>query len=87
MALVWQRNTGARLRGTMSGFFLVGSVMSIGMLAATGAVHADTCRTFAVLHPRGRRRIRAVPVRQPAARPETAAVDGDRRVRRRAPSC
>ncbi len=33
MALVWQRNTGARLRGTMSGFFLVGSVMSIAALA------------------------------------------------------
>ena len=29
MALVWQRNSGARLRGTMSGFFLVGSAMSL----------------------------------------------------------
>ena len=34
MALVWQRNSGARLRGTMSGFFLIGSVMSI---VASGA--------------------------------------------------
>lgn len=51
MALVWQRNSGARLRGTMSGFFLVGSLMSIGVLAATGAVHADTFRMCALLLP------------------------------------
>lgn len=51
MALVWQRNSGARLRGTMSGFFLVGSVLSIAMLAATGAVHADTFRMCALLLP------------------------------------
>ena len=42
MALVWQRNSGARLRGTMSGFFLVGSMMSIAALAATGAVDGHT---------------------------------------------
>ena len=36
MALVWQRNSGARLRGTMSGFFLIGSVMSLVVLAFTG---------------------------------------------------
>ena len=42
MALVWQRKSGARLRGTMSGFFLVGSVMSIAALAATGAVDGHT---------------------------------------------
>jgi hypothetical protein len=35
----------------MSGFFLVGSTMSIGVLAATGAVHADTFLTFAALIP------------------------------------
>lgn len=51
MALVWQRSSGPRLRGTMSGFFLVGSMMSIGVLAATGAVHAETFRTFALLIP------------------------------------
>jgi uncharacterized membrane protein YfcA len=51
MALVWQRTTGARLRGTMSGFFLIGSVMSIAMLTLTGAVDARTCRTFALLVP------------------------------------
>ncbi|WP_101947889.1 sulfite exporter TauE/SafE family protein [Mycobacterium sp. 3519A] len=51
MALVWQRNEGARLRGTMSGFFLVGSLMSMAALAATGAVHAHTMRIFALLVP------------------------------------
>jgi len=51
MALVWQRSTGAELRGTMSGFFLIGSVMSIGVLALTGAVDANTVRAFAILIP------------------------------------
>jgi uncharacterized membrane protein YfcA len=51
MALVWQRNEGARLRGTMSGFFLVGSVMSIVALTATGAVDGHTMRAFALLIP------------------------------------
>lgn len=51
MALVWQRNEGARLRGTMSGFFLIGSIMSIAALAATGAVNGHTMWTFAILIP------------------------------------
>lgn len=51
MALVWQRNSGARLRGTMSGFFLVGSVMSIAALALTGAVDRQTVLAFAALVP------------------------------------
>jgi uncharacterized membrane protein YfcA len=51
MALVWQRNSGARLRGTMSGFFLVGSVMSIAALALTGAVTGQTVVAFAALVP------------------------------------
>jgi uncharacterized membrane protein YfcA len=51
MALVWQRNSGARLRGTMSGFFLVGSIMSIAALAATGAVNGRTVGGFAALIP------------------------------------
>lgn len=53
MALVWQRNTGAKLRGTMSGFFLVGSVMSICALAATGSINGRTMWGFAVLIPAG----------------------------------
>jgi uncharacterized membrane protein YfcA len=51
MALVWQRNSGARLRGTMSGFFLVGSMMSIAALAVTGAIDARTIWGFAVFIP------------------------------------
>jgi uncharacterized membrane protein YfcA len=51
MALVWQRNSGARLRGTMGSFFLVGSVMSLVVLTATGAVDQKTLRAFAVLIP------------------------------------
>ncbi|BBY19221.1 permease [Mycolicibacterium litorale] len=51
MALVWQKVTGARLRGTMNGFFLVGSVLSVAVLAATGAVGSHTFRAFALLMP------------------------------------
>lgn len=51
MALVWQRNSGARLRGTMSGFFLVGSMMSITALALTGAIDGRTVLAFAALVP------------------------------------
>jgi uncharacterized membrane protein YfcA len=51
MALVWQRSSGPRLRGTMSGFFLIGSVMSIGMLSLTGALDGHTFRAFGLLIP------------------------------------
>lgn len=51
MALVWQRSTGARLRGTMSGFFLIGSLMSLAALALTGAVDRHTLLVFATLVP------------------------------------
>ncbi|AWT56937.1 sulfite exporter TauE/SafE family protein [Mycolicibacterium smegmatis] len=51
MALVWQNSTGARLRGTMSGFFLVGSVLSLAVLAATGAIDRHTLVMFALLIP------------------------------------
>jgi uncharacterized protein len=51
MALVWQRSDGPQLRATMSSFFLVGSMMSIGMLTLTGAVDRHTVLTFAVLVP------------------------------------
>jgi uncharacterized protein len=51
MALVWQNTSGARLRGTMSGFFLIGSLMSIGMLAVTGSIGRATLMSFAALIP------------------------------------
>lgn len=51
MALVWQRNTGAKLRSTMSAFFLVGSLMSLAALAAAGAVDRHTAWLFVLLAP------------------------------------
>lgn len=51
MALVWQRSTGAQLRGTMSGFFLIGSLLSLVMLGFTGAIDQRTWWGFAVLAP------------------------------------
>ena len=86
MALVWQRNGGARLRGTMSGFFLVGSVMSLVALALTGAVDGHTLATFAVLMPAALVGLRAVPLRQPVPRSRTPALAGDRGLRASAPS-
>lgn len=38
MALVWQGHHGARLRGTMSAFFMAGSAVSLAALALAGAV-------------------------------------------------
>lgn len=51
MAMVWQRFAGPRLRGTMSGFFLAGSSMSLAALAATGAVTAENLRYALFLVP------------------------------------
>lgn len=51
MALVWQRSTGPELRGTMSSFFLIGSLLSLGMLWLTGSVDGHTFSTFAMLLP------------------------------------
>ena len=58
MALVWQRNSGARLRGTMSGFFLVGSVMSLVVLAVTGAVDGAHAAGVRRADPAARRGLR-----------------------------
>ena len=54
MALVWQDVSGARLRGTMSAFFLVGSVASLivlVVLVAVGAIDGRTLRAAGVLVP------------------------------------
>ena len=51
MALVWQGSSGARLRGTMSGFFLIGSVFSLVMLTVTGSVDMTIVWTFVALLP------------------------------------
>jgi uncharacterized protein len=51
MALVWQGSSGARLRGTMGGFFLVGSALSIAGLALAGAIDAHVLARTAWLAP------------------------------------
>lgn len=51
MALVWQKVTGARLRGTMSGFFLVGSVLSLVVLAIGGEIDRHSVMSFLLLSP------------------------------------
>lgn len=51
MALVWQDKEGAGLRGTMSSFFLIGSLMSVAAIAATGTITHDTLVVTAALIP------------------------------------
>lgn len=51
MALVWQSKDGPVLRGTMSGFFLIGSMLSVVMLALTGSIGTDTLAMAALLAP------------------------------------
>lgn len=51
MAIVWQGQEPARLRGTMSAFFLVGSTASMLLLAAAGAVTSQSLVAFAWLAP------------------------------------
>lgn len=51
MALVWQAKDGPGLRGTMSGFFLVGSLLSVLMLALTGSITSHTMVAVALLLP------------------------------------
>ncbi|WP_033338721.1 sulfite exporter TauE/SafE family protein [Catenuloplanes japonicus] len=45
MALIWQGSSGARLRGTMSTFFLIGSMMSLTGLLIAGQIGTGTLRT------------------------------------------
>ncbi|VXC16618.1 sulfite exporter TauE/SafE family protein [Pseudoclavibacter sp. 8L] len=42
MAIIWQGSDSARLRGTLSAFLLVGSIISFGLLVAFGAVAPQT---------------------------------------------
>jgi len=51
MALIWQRSQGARLRGTMSAFFLVGSTISLVALSVLGAVSRNTLQLAAWMIP------------------------------------
>lgn len=51
MALVWQGSAADRLRGTMSAFFLVGTVLSLVALLGVGAVSGRTLQAAGVLAP------------------------------------
>ncbi|WP_436792926.1 TSUP family transporter [Actinospongicola halichondriae] len=44
MAMLYASEEGRRMRGTLAGFFLVGSFMSVGALLATGSFGADSLR-------------------------------------------
>lgn len=51
VALVYQGTSGANLRATLSGFFFVGSTMSLVVLAVFGQVGVDELRTAGLLVP------------------------------------
>jgi uncharacterized protein len=51
MAIVWQGQPPARLRGTMSAFFLVGSLVSVLLLALAGTVTAGVLEAVVWLSP------------------------------------
>jgi hypothetical protein len=51
MALVWHGSSPARMRGTMSAFFLVGALMSLAALIAVGAIDRRILLFAAVLLP------------------------------------
>ena len=51
MALVWQGKQGAGYRGTISGFFLIGSLMSVLALAVTGSITHATLVAVLLLLP------------------------------------
>jgi uncharacterized protein len=51
MALVWHGSSPARMRGTMSAFFLVGALMSLVALTAVGSIDREVLLFAAVLLP------------------------------------
>lgn len=51
MAMVWQKFAGPRLRSTMGAFFLVGSALSLGLLAVSGEVDLHNLRYALFLTP------------------------------------
>ncbi len=51
MALVWQDKEGAGYRGTISGFFLIGSMLSVAALALTGSITEEILVVVALLIP------------------------------------
>jgi len=51
VALVYQHETGARLRGTLSGYFVIGGLMSIAALAVAGLFGKEDLVLSALLVP------------------------------------
>lgn len=51
IALVYQRASGPTLRATLSRFFLVGGIVSLAVLAASGRIDGDTLVACAVVIP------------------------------------
>ncbi|WP_310962089.1 sulfite exporter TauE/SafE family protein [Nocardioides terrisoli] len=51
MALVWQGKSGPGLRGSMNSFGLIGGMLSITVLLASGAVSGETFRVAVLLLP------------------------------------
>ncbi|AZG47243.1 sulfite exporter TauE/SafE family protein [Gordonia insulae] len=51
MALVYSGEENAHVRSNLSAFFLVGSLMSLAALAATGSLHTDIMWAFVALTP------------------------------------
>lgn len=51
IALLYQDATGSRVRGTISGYFVLGSVISLAALAAAGEVTGESVTSTAMLAP------------------------------------
>lgn len=51
MAIVYQHESGDRVRASLANFFVFGAAMSLAMLAAAGEVHADDVRRALILLP------------------------------------
>jgi uncharacterized membrane protein YfcA len=51
VALVYQRETGVRLRGTLAAYFIIGTVFSLGALAWAGRFGAEEARLAPLLIP------------------------------------
>lgn len=51
MALVYQREGGPRVRGTLSGLFVLGALLSLGLLAAVGRFDVEQVQRSGVLIP------------------------------------
>ena len=51
MAIVYQHESGDRVRASLANFFVFGAAMSLAMLAAAGEIHADDVRRAMILLP------------------------------------